>query len=222
MLLVLWACLALYAPSILAESEANSLWVGTFNIKYDGNPPQTAAASTSGAVSLPASSQPQPSAEPTTSAKALHARSKHQRKGLSHAARVPVHARREAGSETAEQPWSARRAPLAAQVLSEQLDLVGFQEVLHNQLEDLRGLLADQYACLGVGREDGDTQGEAVRFESPPRWFSKICWRASDVRDNWMFRPLCATAKPFSSFKRSSISGCLTHLTCPTLKLGTT
>ena len=38
-------------------------------------------------------------------------------------------------------------------------DLLGMQEVLHNQMEDLkRGL--PQYTALGVGRDDGKEAGE--------------------------------------------------------------
>lgn len=38
-------------------------------------------------------------------------------------------------------------------------DIVGMQEVLHNQLEDIKSYLP-QYTALGVGREDGREKGE--------------------------------------------------------------
>jgi hypothetical protein len=39
-------------------------------------------------------------------------------------------------------------------------DIIGFQEVLHSQLEDLRALLGDAYGWVGVGRDDGHRAGE--------------------------------------------------------------
>lgn len=55
--------------------------------------------------------------------------------------------------------WEARR-PLIDSFIDELApDLVGLQEALHHQLDDL---LADNpsYAAIGVGREDGTTKGE--------------------------------------------------------------
>ncbi|KZP20717.1 DNase I-like protein [Athelia psychrophila] len=61
-----------------------------------------------------------------------------------------------------ERPWYARREGLADQVIWEEPDIIGFQEVLNNQLEDLGALLAPQYKHVGVGRDNGKTAGEAV------------------------------------------------------------
>lgn len=42
-------------------------------------------------------------------------------------------------------------------------DILGTQEVLHNQLEDLKQRLPE-YDVVGVGREDGKEKGNTVRF----------------------------------------------------------
>lgn len=52
------------------------------------------------------------------------------------------------------------RAPVAAALIEfHQFDIVGTQEGLRNQLEDLQQLLPD-YAWYGVGRDDGKAKGE--------------------------------------------------------------
>lgn len=55
--------------------------------------------------------------------------------------------------------WVERKVPIAQFVLNNQIDIIGFQEVLHNQLLDLHALLPN-YKHAGVGRDDGKTQGE--------------------------------------------------------------
>lgn len=55
--------------------------------------------------------------------------------------------------------WVERKVPIAQFILSNQIDIIGFQEVLHNQLLDLHALLPN-YKHVGVGRDDGKTQGE--------------------------------------------------------------
>ena len=55
--------------------------------------------------------------------------------------------------------WSERKVPIAQFILNNQIDIVGFQEVLHKQLLDLLHLLPN-YTYVGVGRDDGKTQGE--------------------------------------------------------------
>lgn len=53
--------------------------------------------------------------------------------------------------------WQYRK-DIVAQVIKD-ADVVGTQEVLYNQLEDLKTRLPE-YEALGVGREDGKTKGE--------------------------------------------------------------
>jgi endonuclease/exonuclease/phosphatase family metal-dependent hydrolase len=55
--------------------------------------------------------------------------------------------------------WVERKVPIAQFVLNNHIDIIGFQEVLHNQLLDLQVLLPN-YKHVGVGRDDGKTQGE--------------------------------------------------------------
>jgi endonuclease/exonuclease/phosphatase family metal-dependent hydrolase len=55
--------------------------------------------------------------------------------------------------------WVERKVPIAQFVLDNQIEFIGFQEVLHNQLLDLQALLPN-YKYVGVGRDDGKSQGE--------------------------------------------------------------
>lgn len=59
--------------------------------------------------------------------------------------------------------WKYRKDTIAAFIKANQLDIVGMQEVLHNQLEDLKQRLPE-YAEVGVGREDGKTQENMLRY----------------------------------------------------------
>lgn len=55
--------------------------------------------------------------------------------------------------------WAYRRDSMANFIKTQQLDIIGMQEVLHQQRLDLEQRLPE-YACVGVGREDGDKKGE--------------------------------------------------------------
>lgn len=55
--------------------------------------------------------------------------------------------------------WEHRKECAGQMVKEQNCDLIGTQEVLHHQLIDLQTALP-QYAVVGVGREDGKTQGE--------------------------------------------------------------
>ena len=55
--------------------------------------------------------------------------------------------------------WSHRKERVCQFIDSNQLDIVGMQEVLHHQLHDLTTTLPG-FAAIGVGREDGKTTGE--------------------------------------------------------------
>ena len=63
--------------------------------------------------------------------------------------------------------WHFRRERIAGLIRSETVDLLGTQEVLANQFDDLQALLPG-YRAVGVGREDGARAGEfnAVFFRS--------------------------------------------------------
>lgn len=55
--------------------------------------------------------------------------------------------------------WSERKVPISNYVLKNQIEVIGFQEVLNNQLLDLQTLLP-QYKYVGLGRDDGQNKGE--------------------------------------------------------------
>lgn len=55
--------------------------------------------------------------------------------------------------------WTNRKEAVFELLNNENCDLIGTQEVLHNQFEDLNSALP-QYNHVGVGREDGITKGE--------------------------------------------------------------
>lgn len=55
--------------------------------------------------------------------------------------------------------WSQRKAPIIAQLQSARPTIIGFQEVLKNQLDDLSEALPS-FRVIGVGRDDGKTAGE--------------------------------------------------------------
>ena len=55
--------------------------------------------------------------------------------------------------------WEARKERVAQYIKDMKIDVFGTQEVLHNQFEDLKVLLPE-FEGVGVGRDDGATQGE--------------------------------------------------------------
>lgn len=55
--------------------------------------------------------------------------------------------------------WKYRTDSVAAYILNKNFDVIGLQEVLHNQLSDLKNRMPE-YTAVGVGREDGKTKGE--------------------------------------------------------------
>lgn len=55
--------------------------------------------------------------------------------------------------------WPHRKDNLASQVLFHDVQLLGVQEALHNQMVDLKERLP-QYKFVGVGRDDGKEKGE--------------------------------------------------------------
>lgn len=111
-----------------------SLRAGTFNIKFDD-----AASDTLDPSTLPSAPKDGGSAAPPKASPGVQV----------------------SGNEE-QAPWTERRAPLADQVLWEDLDVVGFQEALWDQYQDLRVLLGNSFDSVGVGRDDGKQEGEAV------------------------------------------------------------
>jgi len=72
--------------------------------------------------------------------------------------------------EDGKQNWKYRKDQVADLIRSKAVDLVGTQEVLKNQLDDLLSRLPD-YSYVGVGRTDGQTAGEysAILYQKK-RW----------------------------------------------------
>ena len=64
-----------------------------------------------------------------------------------------------AGDEKAGYGWSVRKDRVANYIKENHIDIVGMQEVLHPQLQDLLERLPE-YDYVGVGRTDGKTKGE--------------------------------------------------------------
>ncbi len=61
---------------------------------------------------------------------------------------------RYANKHDGEDQWKNRKASVAALLAGLNLDVIGFQEVLHSQLFDLQEAMKG-YACVGEGREGG-------------------------------------------------------------------
>ncbi|WVF65820.1 hypothetical protein IAT40_000557 [Kwoniella sp. CBS 6097] len=77
----------------------------------------------------------------------------------------------------AERPWSERKSRLVDALLGTgDLDIIGFQEVLHNQLLDLQDLLGAQYSYVGVGRDDGKQAGEYSPIFYDKRKYEVVKW----------------------------------------------
>lgn len=76
--------------------------------------------------------------------------------------------------------WEYRKNSVASFIRNQDLDIVGMQEVLHNQLVDLKTRLPE-YAEIGVGREDGKTKGEYA-----PIFFKKDRFEVLDNNTFWL------------------------------------
>lgn len=63
-------------------------------------------------------------------------------------------------TNTTEQPWSLRRLYIAQDLLFNDVDLCGGQELLKRQVSDLAYVLGSDYHWIGVGRNDGKEAGE--------------------------------------------------------------
>lgn len=83
--------------------------------------------------------------------------------------------------EWGERPWYQRRGPLVDQVIWENPGVIGFQEVLWNQIGDLAALLGDEWSWVGVCRNDGARQGEAV-----PIFWQKDVASLKSVEHFWL------------------------------------
>ena len=55
--------------------------------------------------------------------------------------------------------WKFRKKNVVNLIRFQEVDVLGLQEVLSNQLREMSGQL-QEYAVIGVGREDGKEKGE--------------------------------------------------------------
>lgn len=76
--------------------------------------------------------------------------------------------------------WKYRKDRAANAILFYDVDLLGTQEVLHNQLQDLKQRLPE-YAMVGVGRADGKEKGEYSAL-----WYKKDRFTLLDSGNFWL------------------------------------
>lgn len=77
--------------------------------------------------------------------------------------------------------WKFRSDRVADAILFYDADVVGTQEVLVNQLNDLKKRLDKSYAMVGVGRENGKEQGEYAAL-----WYKKTRFELCDSENFWL------------------------------------
>ena len=80
-----------------------------------------------------------------------------------------------------ENNWQFRRDRAANAILFYAPDVIGTQEVLHNQLMDLEQRIGGVYAHVGVGREDGHKKGEYAAL-----WYNRDRFDALDSGNFWL------------------------------------
>lgn len=77
--------------------------------------------------------------------------------------------------------WKYRSDRVADAILFYDADVVGTQEVLINQLNDLKKRLDESYGMVGVGREDGKEQGEYAAL-----WYKRNRFELCDSGNFWL------------------------------------
>lgn len=85
--------------------------------------------------------------------------------------------------------WGARKERVVQYIKDMKFDVFGTQEVLHNQFEDLKSMLPD-YEGVGVGRDDGATQGEYSAV-----FYNKNVFDALDSGSFWLSEDPTAVGK---------------------------
>lgn len=76
--------------------------------------------------------------------------------------------------------WANRRDSVASFIRQQSVDILGTQEVLHNQIEDLAKQL-QEYKYIGVGRLDGKTAGEYATI-----WYRKARFQLVESSNFWL------------------------------------
>ena len=82
--------------------------------------------------------------------------------------------------DDAQNNWQYRKDSVAKFIHTNDIDVVGMQEVLHSQLQDLKERLPE-YEAVGVGRDDGKTKGEYA-----PLFFKKDRFEVLDNNTFWL------------------------------------
>lgn len=72
---------------------------------------------------------------------------------------ISYNVRYDASGDKGDRDWKQRRDQVTGYLLSKKASVIGLQEVLHNQLLDIRKALP-HYQMIGVGRSDGKKRGE--------------------------------------------------------------
>lgn len=80
-----------------------------------------------------------------------------------------------------EHAWPKRKDRLVQELMGHQPAIIGMQEVLHSQLTDLQKLLPSRFAYVGVGRSDGETQGEYA-----PIWYDTLLFELTNKGHFWL------------------------------------
>lgn len=78
-------------------------------------------------------------------------------------------------------PWKTRAPWVARCIQAHDFDLLGLQEVVAQQLDDLADLLKRDFACFGVCRDDGKRAGEAA-----PIFYRKARFELLDSGNFWL------------------------------------
>lgn len=76
--------------------------------------------------------------------------------------------------------WNARARAACHAINMIRPDILGTQEVLHEQLLDMKSMLPS-YAVVGVGRDDGRTQGEYAAL-----WYNTDRFEPADSGNFWL------------------------------------
>ncbi len=76
--------------------------------------------------------------------------------------------------------WKYRKDTICKFIKMKNLDIIGMQEVLHNQMEDLKAGLPE-FAAIGVGRDDGKEAGEYS-----PLFYRKDKYELLDGNTFWL------------------------------------
>ena len=84
---------------------------------------------------------------------------------------ITYNIRYDARGDKGPRDWSARKDKVAAYLLARKASIIGLQEVLRNQLQDLDKALPN-HAHTGVGRDDGKTRGEYS-----PIFYDRRVWK---------------------------------------------